>query len=60
MVDKIWIVLPSKDGSGFTIATQKGHALVEFKYGSANEAESAAKHVQRAIINAVSVTPLGG
>ena len=58
-MEKIWIVQPMTDGGlGFTITNQKGHPLVELTYASESEAKSAARNVQSALLNVVSVRPL--
>ena len=59
-IDRFWLVQPvTEEGWGFNITDQKGHPLVEFRYGSEDEASTAARNVQKAIVNAVSIRPLG-
>ena len=59
-IDRFWLVQPITDGGwGFNITNQKGHMLVEFRYDSEDEATTAARNVQRAIVNAISIRPLG-
>jgi hypothetical protein len=58
-VDHFWLVQPvTKGGWGFYISDQKGHPLIEFGYDSEDEAKAAARNVQRAIVNAISIRPL--
>ena len=58
-IDHFWLVQPAtKEGWGFNITNQKGHVLAEFRYGSQDEAITAARDVQRAIVNAISIRPL--
>ena len=59
-IDRFWLVQPITEGEwGFNITNQKGHILVEFRYDSEDEATTAARNVQRAIVNAISIRPLG-
>lgn len=58
-VDHFWLVQPVTEKEwGFNITDQKGHPLVEFRYSSQDEANTAARNVQRAIVNAISIRPL--
>jgi hypothetical protein len=58
-IDHFWLVQPVTEGGwGFNITDQKGHPLIEFRYSSQDEANTAARNVQRAIVNAISIRPL--
>ena len=59
-IDHFWLVQPVNEGGwGFNITDQKGHPLVEFRYRSEDEASTAARNVQKAIVNALLIRPLG-
>jgi hypothetical protein len=58
-IDHFWLVQPVTEGGwGFNITDQKGHPLVEFRYSSQDEAITAARNVQKAIVSAISIRPL--